>query len=121
MKEKEILEIINRAGAVVNGHFRLNSGRHSGIYINKAAISFDPLDAFAICRNIADQFDGVPFSVETVVGPALGGIIPSFLVAFYLTISLDGPKVFHVYAEKEGEQFIIKREAKSLLLEGEFW
>jgi orotate phosphoribosyltransferase len=85
--------LLRSTGAVLEGHFKLASGRHSGTYIEKFRIMEDPAATVALCGMIADHYRGAGISV--VVGPAMGGIILAYETARQLGIH-------SIYAEKDG-------------------
>lgn len=84
-------ELQNR-GAVLDGHFRLSSGRHSNRFIQKFRILEDPTMVEPIARQIADAFRGELPTI--VVSAAVGGIILGYEVARAL-----GTKA--IFVEKE--------------------
>ena len=77
--ELDIDALLTRTGALLQGHFRLTSGRHSPSYIEKFRIMEDPEATTLLCGLIADRFRGE--GVSLVVGPATGGIILAYEVA----------------------------------------
>jgi orotate phosphoribosyltransferase len=83
--------LLSATGAVLNGHFKLTSGRHSGTYIEKFRIMEDPQATTALCGMIADHFRAS--EVEVVAGPAIGGIILAYETARQLGVR-------NVFAEK---------------------
>jgi orotate phosphoribosyltransferase len=83
--------LLNATGAVLNGHFKLTSGRHSGTYIEKFRIMEDPQATTALCGMITDHFRAS--DVEVVAGPAVGGIILAYETARQLGVR-------NVFAEK---------------------
>ena len=76
--------LLREVGAVMDGHFRLNSGRHSPVYVEKFRLLQHPQHTERLCRLIADRFrDERP---ELVAGPTTGGIILSYEVARLLAL-----------------------------------
>lgn len=73
--QKALLE----AGALLEGHFQLTSGRHSSRYIEKIRILQNPELASELCRLLAERLSEYEF--DAVVGPAYGGIALAFEVA----------------------------------------
>jgi orotate phosphoribosyltransferase len=71
--------LLREAGAVLEGHFQLASGRHSGLYIEKFRLLERPPQTEALCRMIADWARGL--SPDLVAGPTTGGIIVSYETA----------------------------------------
>ena len=71
--------LLREVGAVMDGHFRLTSGRHSPVYVEKFRLLQHPQHTERLCRLIADRFrDERP---ELVAGPTTGGVILSYEVA----------------------------------------
>ena len=92
---EELLEMLRRAGAVLEGHFKLTSGRHSGTYFEKFQVLQYPAYTQRLCGLIAGHFRDS--NVELVAGPTTGGIILSFEVARQM--GLRG-----IFAETVGEE-----------------
>jgi len=79
MKEHDILKLFEETGALLNGHFRLSSGLHSGNYFQCALLLQNPGVAERLCGKLADYFkEDKP---TCVVAPALGGVIVSYETA----------------------------------------
>lgn len=92
--EAALWALLEQSGAVRDGHFLLTSGRHSGRFFLLAALFQYPRWAVAVGRALAARL--AEFRPEVVVGPALGGIIPAFVVAQELGVRA-------LFAEKVGE------------------
>ncbi len=72
-KEKSVeLDIFERSGALLNGHFELTSGRHSEMYFQCALALQYPEFAAVLCQRIAEHYSGQ--KVNSVIAPAIGGI-----------------------------------------------
>lgn len=84
MNQQEILSLFKQSGALLDGHFKLTSGRHSDIYYEKFTLLKNPAVCTRICKEFADRFKSK--GVQTVVGPTTGGIIIAYDVARYLEI-----------------------------------
>ncbi len=84
----EILDMFIQTGALLEGHFKLSSGRHSDRYMQCARILQFPRYARRIGELLASRFQSVQCSV--VVAPALGGI----LVAHELAACLGARAIF---------------------------
>ena len=80
----EVLESFRRTGALLEGHFVLTSGLHSTVYLQCALVLQHPPEAEAFGRAIAEHFRGE--RVETVVAPAIGGIVIGWEVARALKV-----------------------------------
>ncbi len=97
-----VLEIFKKSNALLEGHFKLSSGKHSDIYYEKFNILRKPRLCEKVCIELARLFEND--NVELVVGPTTGGIIIAYEVAKYL--GLDS-----IYAEpaEGGKGRIFKR------------
>jgi len=95
-----ILEVFREAGALLEGHFLLSSGLHSPKYLQCALVLQDPARAERLCSRLARAF--ADDRVETVVGPAMGGI----LVAYELARALGARAIF---AEREEGRMRLRR------------
>ncbi|MBI3404087.1 MAG: orotate phosphoribosyltransferase [Acidobacteria bacterium] len=73
MKPQELQKLLQSVGAIRTGHFELSSGRHSSTYVQCALILQHPKHAEALGRALAAEFHDI--KVDTVVSPAMGGII----------------------------------------------
>lgn len=94
----KVLDLLKQTGAVITGsHFVLTSGKHASVYINKDALYTHTSAVSAVCQDFAEKV--MHLQIDTVVGPALGGIILSQWTAHHLS-RLKGKEVFAVYSEK---------------------
>lgn len=100
MNQQEILTLFKQSGALLTGHFKLTSGRHSDIYYEKFTLLKNPGVCTQMCMVFAKRFKSK--GVETVVGPTTGGIIIAYDVARYLEIE-------SIYAEAGETGRIFKR------------
>jgi orotate phosphoribosyltransferase len=78
------LDDMAAAGALLDGHFRLSSGRHSARYLQCALYLADPSRAEAAGRQLAARLKGC--SAQLVTAPALGGVIIGHEVARALSV-----------------------------------
>jgi orotate phosphoribosyltransferase len=69
----EVLKIFRESGALLEGHFRLSSGLHSGGYLQCALVLQHPRHAEALGGAIADRVRAL--APQAVLSPALGGIV----------------------------------------------
>jgi len=79
LSQSEVLKIFKDAGALLEGHFKLTSGLHSGTYLEKFKVLQYPKYTEILCKEIADRFRDD--NIEVVVGPVTGGIILAYEVA----------------------------------------
>lgn len=79
MTDRETLDLYEATGGLLHGHFRLTSGLHSDVYLQSALVLQDPAHAGALGAALAASFraDGV----QTVLAPAIGGILVAHEVA----------------------------------------
>ena len=115
MDRSEIEKIFSDAKAIItSGHFVYKSGKHGSAYVNKDAVYAYPEKICRLSLEIAYHF--IDDEVDVVIGPAIGGVILSQWVAFHLTSLLKKEdEVLAVYAEKDGDSFVIKRGYDKLL------
>ena len=71
--------LLRETVALLEGHFQLASGKHSGVYVEKFRLLERPEHTETLCRMIADHFRAR--GPELVAGPTTGGIIISYEVA----------------------------------------
>ncbi len=81
MNEKEVLEIFQKSGALLSGHFRLSSGLHSAKYLQCALVLQYPDLAEKLCGQLACEFKLPGSKINAVVSPAVGGVIVGHEVA----------------------------------------
>lgn len=79
MSDFDVSATLTQRGALLEGHFRLSSGRHSDRFIQKFRILEDPALVERVARAIADAFRAVRPTV--VVSAAVGGIVLGYEVA----------------------------------------
>ena len=79
MEQNDALALFKRAGAYLEGHFRLSSGLHSSGYMQSALVLQHPADATALGAALATKVKDL--RPDVVLSPALGGIIIGHEVA----------------------------------------
>jgi orotate phosphoribosyltransferase len=84
LNKDEILKIFRESGALLEGHFILTSGLHSDKYFQCARVFQYPWHALSLCRDIADHYRNL--EIDTVVSPAVGGIIVGQEIARLLNV-----------------------------------
>ena len=100
MKESEILESFCGTGALLSGHFLLRSGLHSDHYFQAALVLQHTLIAARLCAAMAEPWKDM--GIETVISPAVGGIIVGQEVGRALGIRA-------VFAEKDDNSNLVLR------------
>ncbi|UCD64627.1 MAG: orotate phosphoribosyltransferase [Candidatus Zixiibacteriota bacterium] len=100
MNQEDVLQLFKQSNALLSGHFKLSSGRHSDIYYEKFTLLKQPSLCTRICEEMARRFSGS--GAVTVVGPTTGGIIIAYDVARYMGIEA-------IYAEPGDQGRVFKR------------
>jgi orotate phosphoribosyltransferase len=93
MQQKDAVALFRRAGALLDGHFRLSSGLHSSGYLQSALVLQQPEDAAALGSALASLVERLRSTV--VLSPALGGLIIGHEVARALGVRA-------IFAERAG-------------------
>ncbi|WP_324829246.1 orotate phosphoribosyltransferase [Qipengyuania zhejiangensis] len=76
MTEEEIIHEFRASEALLEGHFKLSSGRHSGHYLQCARVLMNPERAGNLARALAQAIPrDVRSQIDVVVSPAMGGLI----------------------------------------------
>lgn len=96
----EIMAIFNGTGALRQGHFVLTSGKHSAQYMQCAQVLQYPWLAATLGEALAAHYAGV--GVETVVGPAMGGILVAHEVGRALGVRA-------LFAERQDGKMTLRR------------
>ncbi len=100
LTHEEAVQIFTEAGALLEGHFKLTSGRHSNQYMQCAQVLKYPHYTEELAKHIAECFAGD--NIELVVGPAMGGIIVAYEVARQL-------KVPGIFTERQDSKMALRR------------
>ena len=76
MQEQEVLAEFRSCEALLEGHFLLSSGRHSGHYLQCARVLMDPMRASRLAEALARKLPrDLRKRIAKVVSPAMGGLI----------------------------------------------
>ncbi len=104
-EQNEILDIFRRTRALLEGHFVLRSGLHSGHYFHCAQVcqQMDAVERLAELLVAKLRAQGVTFS--TVLAPAMGGLVIGQEVA-------RQAKARFIFAEKENNVLVLRRGFK---------
>jgi len=95
MTNEDVLEEFRAAGALREGHFILSSGLHSGVFLQKNLVFMHPDRCERLCKALAVLIEARVGTVDVVVSPAVGGIIPGYETARQLGVP-------SIYVEREG-------------------
>jgi orotate phosphoribosyltransferase len=98
MTRDEALDLFERTGAMLSGHFQLSSGLHSNRYVEKSRVLERPEIAMILAREIASWYP----EVDVVVAPAVGAVSLGFAVAL-----AAGAR--SVFAEREDGRMRLRR------------
>lgn len=113
--DTRIKAILIETQSIQEGHFKLRSGMHSGIYCNIKKLSLIPEAIDEACRILSDELQKKVdlTTIDVVVGPAIGAIIPAFLVAGYInklfnfSEKADGAMKFRDSSNIEGKNVLV--------------
>lgn len=100
MTEPEVLELFRHSGALLEGHFRLSSGLHSGRYLQSALVLQHPEFAGRLGAALAERTRHL--QATAVLSPALGGIVIGQEVA-------RGLHVRALFAERQDGALLLRR------------
>jgi orotate phosphoribosyltransferase len=92
-------DILKETESMLQGHFELSSGLHSNQYFQCAKLFQYPKTSNILLSQLADKID---YQVDTVIGPAIGGII----VAYEMARILDKKAIF---AERKDGTLTLRR------------
>ena len=96
----ELLNLFRKTGALLDGHFILRSGLHSRQFFQCAILLQHTEIAAHVCGMLADRLRDI--ECDTVISPALGGIIVGQEVGRSL-----GKR--HIFAEKDSGGLVLRR------------
>jgi len=96
----DLLALFRKTGALLDGHFILRSGLHSRQYFQCALLLQHTDIATRVCGMLADRLRA--FECDSVISPALGGIIVGQEVGRSL-----GKR--HIFAEKDAGGLVLRR------------
>jgi len=99
---EQTLAEFRAAGALLEGHFVLSSGRHSPIFLQKMFVFQDPARTEKLCRALAAEARAKFGDIDIVASPALGGIVPGYETARWL-------KAKAIFVERENGEFRLRR------------
>ena len=108
LSQDETLQIFKDTGALLQGHFLLTSGKHSAQYMQCAQVLQYPDKAAQLGKELASKFEGI--EIDTVIGPAMGGIVVAHEVGKSLGVKA-------IFTERQNGEMVLRRGFK--LLPGE--
>lgn len=102
MTPDQVRDEFRAAGALLEGHFILSSGRRSPVFLQKMFVFMDPVRTERLCKALADKVQARFGRIDVVISPAVGGIVPGYETARHL-----GAKA--MFVERENGQFTLRR------------
>lgn len=100
LENQILLQMLEESGALRRGHFLLSSGLHSGAYVQCALLLEDPVRARRVGEDLAELLRS--FHPDSVLAPALGGVIVGHEVAAALGVPFR-------FTERKGEEMGLRR------------
>ena len=100
MKSNEVLDLLEWSGAIMSGHFRLTSGKHSNQYIEKFRLLENPIALDKICSTMAEIY--IKKEIDLVVSAAIGGILLAGGIGRCLNVK-------HIFSERVDGEMSFKR------------
>ncbi|MDE6473515.1 MAG: orotate phosphoribosyltransferase [Clostridia bacterium] len=100
MTQEQALDCYRKTGAILKGHFKLTSGRHSDTYMQSAKLFIDTKQSEIVCKALAEKLAGE--KIDLVVSPAIGGILMGYEVARQLGVP-------NIFAERENGEMTLRR------------
>lgn len=107
-------QVYKDAGAFLEGHFLLSSGKHSQYYLQSAKVLEDPKVAGMLADALAKKIKEADLEIDTVCSPALGGVLAGYELAralgvrFIFTERVNGEMTLRRGFEAEqGEKILI--------------
>lgn len=103
MNSEDVLATFRKAGAILEGHFILTSGRRSAIYMQKAKVFMHADLTEYLCEALAVKIKAeIAQPIDYLVGPAIGGLIPAYETSRHLQLPA-------IWVERVNGQFCLKR------------
>jgi orotate phosphoribosyltransferase len=100
MDREAVLGLFRSSGALLEGHFKLSSGLHSGGYLQCALVLQHPRHAEALGRALGEKLKALGANV--VLSPALGGLIIGHEVGRALGVRA-------IFAERQEKTLTLRR------------
>ncbi len=100
MNAEEVIAKFKSAGALLEGHFVLSSGRHSLVYLQCAIALESTGSAVEFGAALAQHFAGK--QIDIVASPAIGGIVIGYEVARQLGVRF-------IWTEREDGHMTLRR------------
>ncbi|MEP1229654.1 MAG: orotate phosphoribosyltransferase [Litorimonas sp.] len=103
MNTDDVLDVFREAGALLEGHFILSSGRRSSVFLQKALIFKNPILTEKLCKALAQKVtNALDVMPDIIVAPAMGGVIPGYETARHMGLE-------SIFVEREEGEFRLRR------------
>ncbi|RKQ71453.1 orotate phosphoribosyltransferase [Litorimonas taeanensis] len=103
MNTDDVLDVFREAGALLEGHFILSSGRRSPVFLQKALIFKNPVLTEKLCKALAEKVKTeLTIQPDIIVAPAMGGVIPGYETARHMELE-------SIFTERENGEFALRR------------
>jgi len=124
MDEGEAKEILKDTGTIMtDGHFVLNSGKHTSVYIDKFKVLSSPLKTYKLCKGVAKGIKDKGIKIEVVAGPTVGGASIAGWISYHLNMlsfyeDNFEEEILTAFAEKKPDGTRFFRQAHRELIPG---
>ncbi|TSA87046.1 orotate phosphoribosyltransferase [Helicobacter mehlei] len=98
----DVRQLYLDCGALLEGHFLLSSGNHSGFYLQSAKVLENPQHAQMLAEALAQKIQEAQVLVDCVCAPALGGILAGYELARALGVRF-------IFSERVNSQMVLRR------------
>ena len=116
MQTDDVLDVFREAGALLEGHFILSSGRRSPVFLQKALIFKNPKLTERVCKALAEKIKAQGINPDVIIAPAMGGVIPGYEVARQMGLeSMFVERVDGEFTLRRG--FSLDKDSKVLMVE----
>ena len=98
----DIKKVYGENQALLKGHFKLSSGKHSEYYLQSARVLENPAVAEEIMKELAKQIKESGIKIDSVCSPAIGGLLAGYELARQLGVRF-------IFAERVDGKMTIRR------------
>ena len=98
----DIKKVYEENQALLKGHFKLSSGKHSEYYLQSARVLENPAVAGEIMKELATQIKESEIKIDAVCSPAIGGLLAGYELARQLGVRF-------IFAERVNGKMTIRR------------
>jgi len=102
LNNNEVMNLLLKTEALLEGHFILSSGLRSQKYVQCAKLLMYPDKSEIICRSLSEKIISNNLNIDLVVSPAIGGIVAGYEVAKNLNVPF-------MFTERVNGKFTLRR------------